>query len=146
MSTGPGSAGFQTVYRHRAAPSLARCPYQWLFAIYSALIGSCVRHIAKTIRNHRKINKIVLSSLRTKTLTKPCKNQHFAWSVSGETGPRTHPSWSRCSRHGRRPATKVGNTRFPTAPPWCPPGARGGSNGAMLNKQLNNSEKIHKNH
>ena len=76
----------------------------------------------KIMKNHWKINNLVVTSVTTRSLIKPYENEHFRWSVSGETGPCSDCSRCRCARHWAPWATKCGNTHFHcnalVAPSW----------------------------
>ena len=74
------------------------------------------------MKNQWEINILAGTSVPARSLIKPCKNEHFRWSVFGEAGPFWDCSRCRCARHWAPWATKCGNTHFHcnalVAPSW----------------------------
>ena len=74
------------------------------------------------MKNHWEINILDVTSVTSRTLIKPCENEHFRWSALQEAGPCWDCSRCRRARHWAPWATKCGNTHFHcnalVAPSW----------------------------
>ena len=81
----------------------------------------------------------------TKVVSSKSLQINIFWSREQKTYPRIHSSWSRCSRHGPCPATKVHNARFQNNTFVVPSGWVRRINGRHANKWLKWSAKIPKN-
>ena len=77
--------------------------------------------IPKTMQNHWQNNDSTCASCTSRTLIKPCENEHFRWSVYGKGVPFSSAPGAAVFATGRR-LLPSGETHISTAAPlWRPP-------------------------